>query len=549
MIFLVLMTLLSTLLEGIGVSLVPVIISFVMSEDSIIVRGFDISHIINSFGQENLAYVFLAFFSFLMIVKSAFSVFLTKYSVSLVLRIRDEWRIALFRYYMSVPMGSILKTPTGEIIENLISQTERASKFVNFLFKMFANFVVLLVMFFVLFQASAHVTVIVGSVFCAAAGLSVFFVKKVASQIGRKELKFLQLSSSVASEAVNGIQQIRIFGLEPRWENEFHNASFLQGMFSTRAAVLAQVISSVGVLLLVFLVFLVLMFGGESFSESVPLLALFVIVGQRVQASLSGLVQAYAKLRSLKPSYDLVLNNVNKVNRSSVRSDAVLPQTIETLTFKNVSFSFDDVSPVLNNVSLTLNRGKFYVVSGKSGSGKSTLVNIICGFLQPSSGKVLVNKTDLASVSPKAWLANISLVSQESFLFKGSIEENIALGAEKVSSEKFSKALERAGVDELLKRLPKGLQTHLGERGKGLSGGQVQRVAIARALVRKAAIFIFDEATSALDKKNQDKIIASMRALADEGHIVIAISHSQEVISAADVGIELIDGALVANLH
>jgi ATP-binding cassette, subfamily C, bacteriocin exporter len=206
----------------------------------------------------------------------------------------------------------------------------------------------------------------------------------------------------------------------------------------------------------------------------------------------------------------------------------------DAIEVKDVSFQYGCRTPVLNQLALRFPAGKVVAVVGESGSGKSTLLKLLMGFYPPTSGRVLADGVDQRDFDLTSWRNRIGLVSQDAFVFNGSLRDNIALGRPAASLGDVIAAARAAGLEEFIASLPERYETVVGERGANLSGGQRQRLAIARALLRQPDILIFDEATSHLDTATERTIQENLRtALA--GKTVILVAHRLSTIRSAEL--------------
>lgn len=212
-----------------------------------------------------------------------------------------------------------------------------------------------------------------------------------------------------------------------------------------------------------------------------------------------------------------------------------------TIVFDKVGFSYDGKHPVLKGVDLTCLEGSLTALVGPSGSGKTTLTRLIARFWDVDAGSVSIGGVDVRDMSTETLMSQISMVFQDVYLFDGTIEENIRLGAPSASPEDVREAAHAARLDEVVTRLEKGWDTPVGEGGNRLSGGERQRVSIARALLKHAPIVLFDEATAALDAENEAAIATAMRQLS-ETSTVLVIAHRLSTVAAADQIAVLEDG-------
>ena len=215
------------------------------------------------------------------------------------------------------------------------------------------------------------------------------------------------------------------------------------------------------------------------------------------------------------------------------RRMVTLPDIEGELAFDNVSFSYDPGKPVLQQVSFCSEPGTVTALVGSSGSGKSTIIGLVAAFHVPLEGRVLVDGVDLATVRLDSYRTRLGVVLQESFLFDGTIRENVAFSRPRASEAEILAACRIARVDEFAERFPDGYDTIIGERGVKLSGGQRQRVSIARAILADPRILILDEATSSLDSESEMLIQEGLAQLM-RGRTTFVIAHRLSTIRRAD---------------
>jgi ABC-type multidrug transport system fused ATPase/permease subunit len=210
-----------------------------------------------------------------------------------------------------------------------------------------------------------------------------------------------------------------------------------------------------------------------------------------------------------------------------------MPPIEGTVRFEDVKFAYDPGKPVLHGVSFLAEPGTVTALVGSSGSGKSTIISLLCAFHTPTTGRVLVDGMDLALVDLNSFRSQLGVVLQESFLFDGTIRENILFSRPNATEEQFLFACRTARVDEFAERFPEAYDTIVGERGVKLSGGQRQRLSIARALLAEPRILILDEATSSLDSESEAMIQAGLNQLM-QGRTTFVIAHRLSTIRRAD---------------
>lgn len=201
--------------------------------------------------------------------------------------------------------------------------------------------------------------------------------------------------------------------------------------------------------------------------------------------------------------------------------------------FRDVSFRYDDQSPVLDHFSLSVKAGETIALVGESGAGKSTVMNLVIGFNHPTEGQVLLDGQDLNDINLHSYRKFLAVVPQTSILFSGTIRDNITYGMPGVSDERLWDAIRAAHLEEFVNHLPEGLDTLVGEHGDKLSGGQRQRIAIARAIIRDPRVIIFDEATSALDTISEREIQHAIKNLTRD-RTTFMVAHRLSTIRDAD---------------
>jgi subfamily B ATP-binding cassette protein MsbA len=210
-----------------------------------------------------------------------------------------------------------------------------------------------------------------------------------------------------------------------------------------------------------------------------------------------------------------------------------MPPIHGDIRFDNVEFAYQPEKPVLHGISFEAQPGTVTALVGSSGSGKSTIISLLCAFHTPTSGSVLADGIDLSKVNLNTFRSQLGVVLQDSFLFDGTIRENIMFSRPSATEDEFIAACRTARVDEFAERFPEGYETIVGERGVKLSGGQRQRLSIARALLAAPRILILDEATSSLDSESEAMIQAGLAQLM-QGRTTFVIAHRLSTIRRAD---------------
>jgi subfamily B ATP-binding cassette protein MsbA len=354
--------------------------------------------------------------------------------------------------------------------------------------------------------------------------------------------------TNAASETIKGYQIVRIFGGTEFERSRFHAASD-RNRRQFMKMVVTQSLNTPAVQLLIAMALAGLLYiamhpavmGGMSTGEFVAFLTAAGLVTKPLRA-LTNLSTIIQKGLAASESVFSVIDEVPEPDSGHHRVDRVRGE----LEFDKVAFRYrDDGDVVLHELDLRIPEGKTVALVGRSGSGKSTLASLLPRFNADWSGRILLDGVPLEDYQLHNLREQIALVNQQVVLFNGTIAENIAYGAMAgCDAQKVQAAAEAAHVMEFAGRLPKGLQTEVGESGVLLSGGQRQRIAIARAILKDAPVLILDEATSALDSESERHIQEALE-LVMEGRTTLVIAHRLSTVEKADMIVVLDQGRIV----
>lgn len=212
---------------------------------------------------------------------------------------------------------------------------------------------------------------------------------------------------------------------------------------------------------------------------------------------------------------------------------AQVDDVVGRIDFEDVGFAYDGGEPAVDGFTLSARPGETIALVGASGAGKSTVPNLLIGFIRPTSGRILLDGTDMAGLDLRSYRRFLSVVPQESILFEGSIRDNVTHGMGDTDEESLTRALRDANALEFVNGLSRGLDTVIGERGAQLSGGQKQRLAIARALIRDPRVLVLDEAASAFDNRSEALVQEALTRLV-RGRTVFVVAHRLSTIQGAD---------------
>jgi ABC-type multidrug transport system fused ATPase/permease subunit len=352
-----------------------------------------------------------------------------------------------------------------------------------------------------------------------------------------------------AEENVSGVRVVKAFAQEERQLRRFHRSVrrvFDQSLVSTRLRAFYS--PFIGFLPQVGLAGLLLVGGRDAIHGTISLGDFVAFYGYvlMLTSPMRMLGIALGMAQRAVASGARVFEILDREPRLTAPDDAPeLPAGGGHVELRDVSFAYEGGQPVLRHVDLDVEAGRTVALVGPTGSGKTTLALLVPRLYDVNEGAVLVDGVDVRSVDLASLRHQVAVVSDDAFLFSASLRDNLAYARPDAGDDEVLEAARRAGLGELLKSLPEGLDTLVGERGLTLSGGQRQRVAIARALLAEPRILILDDATSSVDATTENRIKRALREVM-EGRTTFIIAHRLSTIALADEIVVLEDGELVA---
>jgi len=331
---------------------------------------------------------------------------------------------------------------------------------------------------------------------------------KLRKQSGRIQSKMADITS-ILQETISGVKIVKAFGME-----EYENRKFLRETRNYFKLILRIVrvrnLSSpltefLSVIIGVFIIYYggVLVLQENTLKASEFLGFLFAIF--QLMPPIKELSSVNNRIQESSAAGDRIFEILDtKPKISDSENSILLDKFQKSIVFKNVNFVYEDsVEPVLNDISVSVNKGEIIALVGPSGGGKSTLVDLIPRFYDPTSGEIIIDDINVKDIKIQSLRKLMGIVTQETFLFNESVKNNIAYGLENYPIEKIIEAAKAANAHNFILEMPDGYNTIIGERGVKISGGQRQRLSIARAILKNPDIMIFDEATSSLDNESE----------------------------------------------
>ncbi|WP_335429477.1 ABC transporter ATP-binding protein [Bacillus sp. JJ1609] len=365
---------------------------------------------------------------------------------------------------------------------------------------------------------------------------------------GRKLHRLIADINNTLNETFQGFQVIRSFTLEKKifekfsgqnddyFKLELENAK-LQGWYYSGGYLISSVVFLTCLSLGAYFVY-------EKEMTIGSLLIFTNLVGYLVNP-LTGLAGQWAGFQRSITAIERMINLFEKPLVSTELSTfSPVKSNVKSIEFNNVTFSYDENKTIFSNLNLPIPPGKMIALVGPSGAGKTTLFNLLQGFYQPQSGEILIDGLSSGEMTLSELRSAIAHVPQETFLFAGSIRDNLLMARPGITELEMIEAAKQACIHDFIIGLPEGYDSEIGERGIKLSGGQKQRIAIARAILKDAPILLLDEATSALDSSTESMVKQALEHLM-KGKTTIVIAHRLSTIQNADVIVVLDEGEIV----
>lgn len=491
----------------------------------------------------------------LMAVQAAFNYLRAKLLGSVGESVVADLRKALFGQLLSLEIDFFETRKTGEVLSRLTSDvatvqasvSQALAQILNQALTLFGGVAVLLFL-------NWRLTLVMLAVVPATVAVAALFGRA----LRRASTRFqdsLAHANADAEEAIAGIRVVKSFTAES-FETARYGRRIQEALEVALARVRLRALFGPTLILGFSTAMAVVLWYGGRLALSGQLLSgdlvAFLLITVFVAGSLGTFTGLWAQLQESLGASERIFEILDqqptlpqRVTGDGATAERAVEKDQAALSFKGVSFTYPTgETEVLKDIELEVAAGEVVALVGPSGSGKSTLVGLVPRFFDPTRGCVALAGTDLRELNLRALRKNIAIVPQETYLFSGSVAENIRYGRTEASDEEVRRAAADADALDFIEELPNGFDTEVGERGVRLSGGQRQRIAIARALIKDPAVLILDEATSSLDSESESQVQAALTRLM-LGRTTLVIAHRLATIRGADRIVVLDGGRIV----
>lgn len=449
-----------------------------------------------------------------------------------------DLRSRLYDKLQSLDLGFFHDKQTGDLMSRVVNDTRDFELlYAHMIPEMITNIVTFLGVLVILLTVNWKLALITCCPIPLILASGVVFSKKVRPffQVSQKSMGEL---NAQLQDSLSGLHEIQSFGQEKYESKRLHEKNFNQVRAMLRALKVSAVfhpsvefLSSAGTVLVVF-------FGGILAYQnqlSVADIVAFVLYLSLFYAPVSSLANLLENLQQSLVGAErvaLILDTPSAIQNAPDAQD--IGEIKGQITFENVSFHYSNNIPVLKNISFDCKPGMMVALVGPTGVGKTTTTQLISRFYDPTDGRILIDGTDIKKVTLESLRHNISPVLQDTFLFNGTISENIGYAKPDATQDEIEAAAKAAKIHDDIMSMPEQYATRVGERGLRLSGGQKQRVAIARAILRQSPIIVLDEATASVDVQTEKQIQSAIKNLSGD-RTIVAIAHRLSTIREADM--------------
>ena len=456
-----------------------------------------------------------------------------------------------FRHTLSLPLSFFVKRKTGDIFARFQENQTIRAFLTESTVTTALNLLMVFIYFSIMFVYNVKMTLLLIAFVIPIMALTALATPRIKGY-AREVFSSSTEAKSFLMELLGGVETVKGMGIERavrlKWEKKY--AKSLETQYRAQAF---NILVGLGSQLLNAATTIGILWMGASL-----VLAHELTIGQliafnafmgSVLSPLMGLVALWSLLNDAAVAMERlgdVLDMPPEQRPEDLSSRVVLPDLQGEISFDQVYFRYgaDDGPYVLENISFAIRPGELVAIVGRSGSGKTTLAKLLVGFYTPTEGKMSVDGYDIDAIDKTYYRAQIGYVMQTNLLFSGTIAENIASGDEGPDRRRIEEVAKMADAHAFITKLPLGYEQIVGERGIGLSGGQIQRLCIARALYHEPRLLVFDEATSSLDTQSESNILTNMHEIL-KGRTAVIIAHRLSTVMSADKILVLYEGAIV----
>jgi ATP-binding cassette, subfamily B, bacterial HlyB/CyaB len=456
-----------------------------------------------------------------------------------------------FKHTMSLPFSFFAKRKTGDIFARFEENQTIRAFLTESTVTTVLNLLMVFIYFTIMFLYNVKMTLLLIAFIIPIMALTVLVTPKI-KNYAREVFTSTTDAKAFLMETLGGVETVKGMGSERpvrlKWEKKYVKAletQYRAQVFHILVGLASQLLNAATTIAILWVGASLVLARELTIGQ---LIAFNALMGS-VLSPLMGLIGLWSLLNDAGVAMERlgdVLDMEPEQKPEDLPSRVVLPDLQGEIRLEGIYFRYggNETPYVLENISLDIKPGELVAIVGRSGSGKTTLAKLLVGFYIPTEGKVVVDGYDMSVIDKEYYRAQVGYVMQSNLLFSGTIAENIASGDDSPDRRRIEEVAKMADAHAFISKMPLGYEQIVGERGVGLSGGQIQRLCIARALYHDPRLLVFDEATSALDTQSESNIIGNMNDIL-KGRTAVIIAHRLSTIMRADKILVLYEGAIV----
>ncbi len=529
------LSILLTIIETVGIASITTLVSLLSNSERYLFDVFIDKNI-----NLNFNLVLLIIF-FIFLIKSVLQILYNFLEIKITQLMVVKYSQDLFSNFLNSQYEINLFKNPSELTRKISSDVIISTTYIFIILSIFREILILFAIFFLLFFTKTNIVILILVGFGV---ISVLFYKSIKNKIVKLATKFIKsqtITIKIINQAFGSIKENIILGINKTLVNNFtkkveevRKFEFFRSFMKSLPRVIFELTAITSIVIIAY----VLYKSSNDINYALQALTLIAVCSVRMIPSFNVLTTAFSGIKSYQEIFDKFYNDLSFYEKNKTKYEKINSKKLtfnSHLEFQNVSFRYPNRKKfVIKNANLKIKKGKIVGIFGKTGEGKTTLIDLIVGLLRKNSGVI---KLDNKIIEEKINFSNNSIgyVPQTPYLIDDTIENNIIF-SRKVGNKKklIHNAIKFSQLDNLIKTLPNGIQTKVGNNGARLSGGQKQRIVIARALLMKPSLLVFDEATSSLDTQTEREIMKEILKL-NKITTILIISHKLEIIKMCNI--------------
>jgi ATP-binding cassette subfamily C protein len=553
---LIFLSLIAAVLEMLGLGLLVPIIASLSNPDLPTVSWINknLDKILFNFAQfnENKVFFLLILFGTFFLLKTLFFTYFTRINYKFSSNLYSDLSGKIFNNYLHQDYSFYILRSSSQLIQNATNEVDNLVNVFFVSFMIFINEILLifaigLILIFIS-PISFSFLIVLFSIFSF---IFIFFIKRLLKKLGHQRQDHQISSIRYIQDGIRNIKDLKIYGIENKFYNYFFyeakKYSEIEQNVNFLSAIPKYFIEFIGILVFIcaFQLFAFLEFSSDDVIIIIGILAASAL---KILPSINRIMNSIIKIRYSLPSVNTIFKEIKITKKAGIsyKSQSILIKN--SIVIKNLSFKHHNSSNYLfDKINMNIPTEKIIGLVGESGSGKTTLLDLILGLLKPTKGKIFFNDIDIFK-NIRSWQDNIGYVQQFSYFIQDSIKNNIILGSKSdhINYDRINECLKIVGLKNIIKKLPRNIDTHINELGNNFSGGQKQRLSIARALYINPKILILDEATNSLDDNSEDIIIKNIIS-SQKNRSIIIVTHKKKLTKYCDIVFQINSGSIKVN--